>query len=326
MGNQILVKGNYIVLTFDIEFFQLKKVNKDRNLAFRKISEFEFLPEVIKVYNPFDTVLCKYYTNNTGQVISFYKIEKTLNEQGLLRYFNNYGTENDKDKIHDKIKKDIEVTFGVSIEPDTVSILSIDEFDEKIKWDHYRIDSKSFQSFLESQFIFQLTKSFDKNLNRYQLNFNNYYRQKIMLNLAPSLFSVTIPRDFIINDDETKGLNRFYEAWSLTTNIQNLKEKFRLLSINSDLTLKEIDNRQNLILNFFLLSLTLITTISIIPSLKRVFPEQINEANSIKIILTSSILVFIFLFFKPLKTLILNIYYWSKNKRTYFKMKKNRIE
>lgn len=318
--------GNYIVFTFDIEHFQLKIFKKTRALAYRQLTEFISLPEVLKIYEPFETTLCKYYINETGQVVSFYKILQTLSEDGLFEFYKNYDEENDIEKTHKKVLKDIKSTFGASIEPDSVSLLSVDKFEnEKIKWDHYRIFNNKFQTFLECQFIYQLNKSFDKNLMNYQKDHNSYYHNKIMWSLSPSLFSVVNPRDFILNDDEVKEYTIFYNEWELTSQVKNLSEKFNFLMLNSTHKNDKSKQNQKNILNFFLLSITIVSTINLIPILDKIFRTKINQVLYAQVILFLALVIFLVLFYKPIKSVTRKIYYWVKNVRTHKRITRNKI-
>jgi hypothetical protein len=106
-------------------------LTKTRKLAFRDKSEFKTLPEVLKIYEPFETTLCKYYLNEIGQVVSFYQINQTLSEDGLYQFYLDYDELADTNRTHKKVLKDINSTFGVNIEPDSVSILSVDKFEKE---------------------------------------------------------------------------------------------------------------------------------------------------------------------------------------------------
>jgi hypothetical protein len=318
--------GNFIVFTFDIEHFQLKMLTKARNLAFREKSEFKTLPEVLKIYEPFETTLCEYYLNKIGQVVSFYQINQTLSEDSLYQFYLDYDKLADLNRTHKKVLKDINNTFGINIEPDTVSILSVDKFEEeKIKWDHCRISNDKFQTFIECQFIYQLGNSFNKNLMNYQKNHNSYYHNKIMWNLSPSFFSVGSPREFLINDDEIKDFEVFYKEWNISTIIKKLSDKFNLLMRNSQHKSEKSKNAQQNILNFFLLSLTIFSTIKIIPVLAEIFPGKIDSIIFTKTILWLSLITFSILFFKPIIYEIKKAFYFVKNIITFSKIKKNKV-
>lgn len=319
-----LEKGSYIVATLNLDEIIFKNFIT-KKLAFRDYNtSIGYYPDVLIIYEPIISPLGIHFINKLGSVVSFLKFGDDLTENQVFEFYKNYDTEKDKTNTHQRLKLELKNTFGYEKEPDTISNVSIDLFnEEKIKYDYYRIYSDKFQFLLESLFIFQLCKSLETNLMNFNPKNISTYKNISIFEQVKGLVNIEKPRHFLISDNERKIIQLYYEEWDLENRIKNLKESFLLSIYNLNFIDSYKEKRQRETLNLFLIAITFISLIEVVPIL-----SQLYEINSsfLMILIFFAILIVVFLIYnKQMKNLIDHLFHFLKMKNISKKIKKNRI-
>jgi len=147
-------KGFYITSNFDIN---VDSLDIEDSFEFRSEIDLRNFPDVLKIYKPISTEIGFYFINKLGGVIAFQFISENITEEKALEIYSNYSEPEDNYQYYEKLLKNIENTFGEKRIPFSISNLSINLFEEKVKWDYYRLNSDSIQYFVECSFILLLT-------------------------------------------------------------------------------------------------------------------------------------------------------------------------
>jgi len=319
-----LEKGSYIVATLNLDEIIFKNFITEK-LAYRDYNtSIGYYPNVLIIYEPIISPLGIHFVNKLGSVVSFLKFGENFTENQIFEFYNNYDTEKDKTNTHQRLKLELKNTFGYEKEPDTISNVSIDLFkEEKIKYDYYRIYSEKFQFLLESLFIFQLCKSLETNLMNFNPKNISTYKNISIFEQVKGLVNIENPRYFLISDNERKIIQLYYEEWDLENRIKNLKESFLLSTYNLNFIDSYKEKRQRETLNLFLIALTFISLIEVVPILSQLYKF---DSNKLMIFIIFSILFVVFLIYnKQMKNLIDHLYHYFKMKRISKKIITNRI-
>jgi hypothetical protein len=295
-----------------------------KSLAFRDFhTSINYYPNVLLINEPIETTSCVFYVNRIGCVVSFQFIGDKLNESEIYDIYKKYDTIEDENKNHVKLKKEILKTFGLDIEPDSISNVAIDMFEELIKPHYYRINNDKTQTFIEALFIFQLCKSFEQNLNNNLLYQADKKLANIIFTQANNLFNLEDPRHFFINQIEKNKMEIFYDSWDLKYRVKTLKERYKLTILNNNYLESVRNKKQSFILNIFLIILTFLSLIEIVPILKSIYQFD-EKIQMIVLIVFISILIFI-LFIKEIIQRTKEIIYKFKEWLILKKIFKNRI-
>jgi hypothetical protein len=315
-------KGFYITSNFDIN---VDSLDIEDSFEFRSEIDLQNFPDVLKIYKPISTEIGFYFINKLGGVIAFQFISENITEEKALEIYRNYSEPEDNYQYYEKLLKNIENTFGEKRIPFSISNLSINLFEEKVKWDYYRLNSDSIQYFVECSFIFQLTKSLHLNLLNSTPDFESTFDFEILLNQSKNVFCLESPRNFLVNETEIREYINYYESWHLSLSIKDLKERYKLSIINYNHYNNIKNNNSTVRINIFIISITTITLINLIPFLSEIWPESIDKKSLTKLILCLGSFILLLTIFKPVGNGIKNLKRKNYKMITKGFMKKNKI-